>query len=37
MYMYICMYVLDVHKPIHRDIIMNTTNEKQLYRLTYYS
>jgi hypothetical protein len=28
---------LDVHESVHRDIIMNTTNEIQLYRLIYYS
>jgi len=28
---------LDVHKYVHRHIIMNTTNEMQLYRLIYYS
>ena len=28
-----CVY-LDVYESVHRDIIMNTTNEMQLYRLT---
>jgi len=28
---------LDLHEYVHRDIIMNTTNEMQLYRLIYYS
>jgi len=31
------MSELDVHESLHRDIIMNTTNEMQLYRLIYYS
>jgi len=26
-----------VRESVHRDIIMNTTNEMQLYRLIYYS
>jgi hypothetical protein len=30
-------YPFDVHESVHRDIIMNTTNEMQLYRLIYYS
>jgi hypothetical protein len=29
--------LLDVHKSVHRDIVMNTTNEMQLYRLIHYS
>jgi hypothetical protein len=28
---------LDIHGSVYRDIIMNTTNEMQLYRLIYYS
>ena len=28
---------LVVHESVYRDIIMNTTNEMQLYRLIYYS
>jgi len=31
------VYALDVHESVRRDIIMNTTNELQLYRLIYYS
>ena len=27
---------LDVHESVRRDIIMNSTNEMQLYRLIYY-
>jgi hypothetical protein len=30
-------FELDVHESVHRDIIMNTTNEKQLYKLIHYS
>jgi hypothetical protein len=29
--------VVDVHESVHRDIIINTTNEMQLYMLIYYS
>jgi hypothetical protein len=29
--------MLDVHESVHRDLIMNTTNEMQLYGLIYYS
>jgi hypothetical protein len=29
--------VVDVHESVHRDIIVNTTNEMQLYGLIYYS
>jgi hypothetical protein len=28
--------LFDVHESVHRDIIMNTINEMQLYRLIYY-
>jgi len=28
---------LDIHGSVHRDVIMNTTNEMQLYRLIYFS
>jgi hypothetical protein len=28
---------MNIHKSVHRDIIMNATNEMQLYRLIYYS
>jgi len=28
---------LDVHEYVHRDIIIKTTNNIQLYRLIYYS
>jgi hypothetical protein len=31
------VYALDVHESVNRDIIMNSTNEMQLYRLIYYS
>jgi len=31
------LWQFDVHESVHRDIIMNTTNQMQLYRLIYYS
>jgi hypothetical protein len=30
------VYPFDVHESVHRDIIMNTTNKMQLYRLIHY-
>jgi hypothetical protein len=36
MEVYFC-YIHDVHKSVHRDEIMNTTNKMQLYRLIYFS
>jgi hypothetical protein len=33
----VLVYAYDVHESVRRDIIMNTTNEMQLYRLIYYS
>jgi len=35
MYEYACEF--DAHESVHRGIIMNSTNEMQLYRLIYYS
>ena len=34
---YLRKILLDIHEFVHRDIIINTTNEMQLYRLIYYS
>jgi len=31
------IYKVDVHESVHRDTIMEVTNEMQLYRLIYYS
>jgi len=31
------MLKIDIHESAHCDIIMNTTNEMQLYKLIYYS
>jgi hypothetical protein len=30
-------YELDFHESVHRDTVMNSTNEMQLYRLIYCS
>jgi len=43
LFWFICSLVLrlrfkvDVHESVHHDIIMNTSNKMQLYRLIYYS